>query len=263
MTIRQLTKLLQQLPEKFKDATIYYPYHGEYDTSSITVSSIDPVLEDGKLAFRVSSHNGSTKKLIATIEELHKRATDAHRQVVKAIKRGFLKTIHTSRPKDAICCFDPGPYSCMQTRDPYEMARKIVKNYCDKITAKDKTECVTVNLPDGPINCYPLSLPDGPTAVRHDRTKWISINLPDGSTNVRYCLADFTVKYEISKVVKDKFKIRWTIRILQKPVEVSRASRERVDPATLYNLVDVYIFDSHYKIYPEYESISLTGCDDY
>lgn len=251
MTIRQLIKLLQQLPEKFKDTPIYYPFHGEYDTSSIPVRSIDPVLEDGKLAFRVASHNGSTKKLISVIDELHKCVADKRREAIKAVKRGFLKTVYTSRPKDLICYFDPAPYSCMYTRDPYKLARKIVSNYCDRIAAKDKTNWVTVNLPDGP------------TAVRYDRTKWISINLPGGTTNVRYYLADFTVKYEISKVVKGKFKIRWTIRILQKPVEVSHTSRERVDPAMLYNLVDVYIFDSHYKIYPEYEYISLTGCDDY
>lgn len=248
MTIRQLTKLLQQLPEKFKDAPIYYPFHGEFDTSSISVRSIDPVLEDGKLAFRVASHNGSTKNLISVTEGLHKHVANMRREAIKAVKRGFLKTIHTSRPKDPICYFDPAPYSSMQTRDPYEMARKIVKNYSDTI---DRAKWVSVKLPDGP------------TAVRYDRTKWISINLPDGSTNVRYYLADVNVKYEISKVVKDKFKIRWTIRVLQKPIEVSHESKERVDPATLYNLVDVYIFDSHYKIYTEYEYISLTGCNDY
>ena len=232
MTIRQLIKLLQQLPEKFKDAPIYYPFHGEYDTSSIPVRSIDPVLEDGKLAFRVSSHNGSTKKLISVIEELQKRVADKRRETIKAVKRGFLKTVHTSRPKGPICYFDPAPYSCMQTRDPHEMVRKIVKNYSDTIAAKDKT-------------------------------KWVSLNLPDGSINVKYYLADVTVRYDISKVVKGKFKVRWSIHILKQPLEVSSTSRERVDPTTLYNLVDVYIFDSHYKIYPEYELISLTGCDDY
>lgn len=230
MTIRQLTKLLQQLPEKFKDAPIYYPFHGEYDTSSIAVRSIDPVMEDGKLAFRVASHNGSTKKLISVIEELHKRAADKRKEVIKVVKRGFLKTMHTSRPQGPICYFDPAPYSCMQTRDPYEMVRKIIKNYSDTLAARDKT-------------------------------KWISVNLPDGPTNVKYYLADVTVRYDISKVVNGKFKVRWTIHILKKPVEVSHTSRECVDPATLYDLVDVYIFDSRYKFYPEYELISLTGCD--
>ncbi len=250
MTIRQLTKLLQQLPEKFKDAPIYYPFHGEFDTSSIAVRSIDPVLEDGKLVFRVASHNGSTKKLISVIEELHKRAADKRREAIKAVKRGFLKTMHTSRPKGPICYFDPAPYSCMQTRDPYEMVRKIIKNYSDTLAAKDKTKWVSVNLPDGP------------TAVRYDRTERISINLPGGTINVKYYLADVKIRYDISKVVKGKFKVRWTIHILKQPVEVSHTSRERVDPAMLYNLVDVYIFDSRYKIYPEYELISLTGCDD-
>ena len=232
MTIRQLIKLLQQLPEKFKDTPIYYPFHGEYDTSSIHIRSIDPVLEDGKLAFRVASHNGSTKQLVSVIEELHKRVADKRREAIKAVKRGFLKTTYTSRPKGPICYFDPAPYSCRQTRDPYEMVRKIIKNYSDTLAAKDKT-------------------------------KWVSVNLPDGPTTVKYYLSDVNVRYDISKVVKGKFKVRWTIHILKQPVEVSHASKERVDPATLYNLVDVYIFDSHYKIYPEHELISLTGCDDY
>lgn len=231
MTIRQLTKLLQQLPEKFKDTPIYYPFHGEYDTSSIVVRSIDPVLEDGKLAFRVASHSGSTKKLISVIEELHKRAADKRKEAIKAVKRGFLKTMHTSCPKGPICYFDPAPYSCMQTRDPYEMVRKIIKNYSDTLAARDKT-------------------------------KWVSVNLPDGPANVKYYLSDVTVRYDISKVVKGKFKVCWTIRILKKPVEVSHTSREHVDLATLYDLVDVYIFDSRYKIYPEYELISLTECDE-
>lgn len=232
MTIRQLIKLLQQLPEKFKDAPIYYPFHGEYDTSSISVRSIDPVLEDGKPAFRFASHNGSTKRLVDVIKEIHKRVADTRRKAIKSVKRGFLKTMHTSRPKDPLCYFDPAPYSCRQTRDPYEMARKVVKNYSDAIAARDKK-------------------------------RWISVNLPNGPTSVKYYLEDVRVKYDISKVVKDKFKIRWTIHILNQPVEVSRTSRERVDPATLYNLVDVYIFNSYYKIYPEHELICLTGCDDH
>ena len=232
MTVRQLIKLLQSIPEKFKDVPIYYPFHGEYDTSLISIRSIDPILEGGKLSFRFASHNGSTKHLMTVTEELHKRVNRERKEVIKAVKRGFLKTMHKSCPRGPICYFDPAPYSCRKTHDPYEMARNIVRNYIDTNVGRDKTN------------------------------KWTFTNLPDGQVDIKYCLSDIKVRYEISPVVKNKFKIRWTIHTVRKPVDGWSNLLGRIDPATLYKLIDVYIFNSYYKVYPEYGMIDLIACDD-
>lgn len=231
MTVRQLIKLLQQIPEKFKDVPIYYPYYGEYDTSLISIRSIDPTLEGGKLAFRFASHICHTNNLISVTEEIHKRVSTKRKEAIKAVKRGFLKTIHKSCPRGPVCYFDPAPYPCMTTHDPYEMARKIVKDFIDTNVGRYKTN------------------------------KWTSINLPDGQVDIKYCLSDINVKYEISQVVKNKFKIHWTIHTVRKPVEGWPNLLDRTNPATLYKLIDVYIFNSYYKVYPEYEIIDLIKCD--